>query len=235
MKTLLIYLFSLLCSLPSWSQKDQELIRSLLNKIGNEGTHEGIPYYALNSNNTFEVEGSGYLDEEWQEGLVLTPEGDVFRIKGRYNAYADEMQVLINKQMKALFPRKIRGVSLGEKVFIPTSFYDKFDTKSFGFFEVLSEGEIALLIRYEAVTRGVNDHPLLGSTNNKVEINIQESFFVRVNGEAARPLKKKKKEVLKVLAKKEEKIVQLAKEEKLSFGKQEDLRKIFDYYNGIKG
>ena len=231
------YSFTLILSflLMTLSAQDAEVIKSVFDQMSAVGTHEGVPYYAVNSSTGNKVSGSEYLQEDFTEGFVMTPEKEVYRLRARYDAYNDEIQFINQKkELKALLPQRIKAVALGKQIFVPALTKSKKGEMNWAYFELLSEGKMLLLKRHEAVAQTVQSHPVLGTVNNEYKVVIREKLYYGKAKQMVQPIKKGRKAILKLLSDEKEAISQFVKHKKLSYKKEADLVKIFSYYNQLK-
>lgn len=234
MKKLILIILFTNTSLLIWAQQDEEVIQNVYNQMSTAGVHEGIPYYAVNGVNGQKVSGSEYLQEDFVNGYLLTPEDKMFRIKGRFDSYNNEIQVLgENNQMLALHPHKLKAVTLNKQIFVPRVM-ESSGNPVWSFFELLSEGKKTLLQYYQATSQKVQGHPVLGSVNQDYKVVVNQRLYISTGRQPVQRLKKNKKSVLKALKDEKENIQSFVKEYKLSYKKTKDLIKIFDYYNQLK-
>ena len=63
-------------------QKEEEILRNVYNEVSQGGLREGAPYYAINQD-PVEVDGSVFLDENWQDAVVLTLSSELYQVKGK--------------------------------------------------------------------------------------------------------------------------------------------------------
>ncbi|HQU57986.1 MAG: hypothetical protein KDD02_08835 [Phaeodactylibacter sp.] len=178
------------------------------------------------------VEGNLFLNEQWQEARVLTPGNEVIVTKGRYRIFDDEMQVLnAENEVLALYPAKVRAIAIGEQVFIPLQFRSPEGKNTVGFFQLLVEGEMDLLLRrnMELVKSDYNPALNIGDRNDHLE--IQETYYYRYQDGNPQLLRQSKSGVLKALGRRKKAVASFAKENQLGARKQEDLIALFQFYN----
>lgn len=149
--------------------------------------------------------------EEWQETSILDNTNKKHQIKGRYCIKRDEFQILVDDQKKVIFPQKIKAIKIGEMVFVPADYATK-ESLAYGYFRIVSDGEIKLLDRFENVN---------GS--------VVKQLYTRKEGEAAYLLKQNKKSVFKVIG--TSAVKQFYSRKGLCASKKEDLKILFDFYN----
>ncbi|MCB0595650.1 MAG: hypothetical protein H6557_27095 [Lewinellaceae bacterium] len=179
-----------------------------------------------------EVEGSLFLDERWQDAHILTPDDEVVKVKARYRIYDDEMQILSpDKEVLGLYPAKVRAIAIGKQVFVPLEFRNLAGKNKMGFFQLLVEGEMALLLRrsLELVKSDYNPALNIGDRNDRLE--LQEAYYYRRGSDQPSLLRQTKSAVLKALGRRKKAISEYAKTNQLNPRKQEDLIAIFQFYN----
>lgn len=147
--------------------------------------------------------GSPYLNKDWKNGLVISKDGSSYAVKGRYRIFNDELQILENGKVKALYPHLLQGVILGKKAFIPA----KIATPSgvnYAFFEILVDGDIKLLKQYEIEVKESKDGFL------KVKSKEHNYYYLKEDN-LAKPLILKKDEIMEMMPLKYEKVLDIAK------------------------
>lgn len=217
-----------------WAQRaERENFENAFRELSfQQGDGENLPYFALNNRNTYEVAGSVFMSEEFQDGILLDKENEKYRIKVRYNAQKDEMQILLKGEVRALHRTMMKGVAIDNKIFIPHLFLTSDETLRNGFFEVITQGEMNLLLRRESrvQTTGNAAIPGMGKTD-EVKYVIDEFFYYAPAGQAAQKLRKGKRNVLKVLSKRRRAIEEYVKKNNLSWRSRDGLFALFGYYN----
>jgi hypothetical protein len=212
---------------------DEELRRNIYRDLAQLSSYEGLPYYAVNQQALVMAEGTGLLNEEWQEGALVAPNDSTYRFKGRYNVLADEFQVLVNGRVRALYPNVVKGVELDEKIFLPVDYVAK-NKRGKAFFEVLYFGNTSLLLRRKAAVKATEIHPVLGtSVSNDSKVVFEKSFYYQRPGLPARLFKNKRKHVLELFGDRRKEMEAFLKKEKLNPRRQEDLIRLFEYYNKL--
>ncbi|MCO6488120.1 MAG: hypothetical protein J5I98_06855 [Phaeodactylibacter sp.] len=178
------------------------------------------------------VEGSLFLDEQWRDAHILTPDGKVVQARARYRVYDDEMQILgPDKQAMGLYPGKIRAVAIGQQVFIPLQFRNPEGKNTVGYFQLLVEGEMSLLLRRstELVKSDYNPALDVGDRNDRLE--LRETYYYRRDDGTPQLLRQSKGSILKALGRRKKAVSEYAKANQLNPRKQEDLIDIFRFYN----
>lgn len=157
-----------------------------------------------------------YLEETWQKGLALDLEDNVYEVKLRYRLFDDEIQMLLRDQTYAVFPQSVKALQINKRVFVPIAFIDREDRESFGYFELLAEGYLTLLKRYEL-------------KGNKVK----ETLFLMPKGDQAFPLKKNKRTLLRYMSDKQQQIESFCDAHAVKWSDQEHLVRVVQFYNQL--
>lgn len=180
------------------------------------------------------VAGSPYLDESWQKARLLTEEGLLLEVLARYRIYDDQMQIFHDGQEKALYPAKVKAISLADRIFISTSYLDKNKREQLGYFELLVDGGAKLYLRREQIVRKSDYNPGLQVGDREDQLEIRTTYFYCQSGcHVLEPLKPTKRAVLSALSDKKSALSAYAAKHRLSLKKQADLVALFQYYNQI--
>lgn len=164
--------------------------------------------------------GRKFLTENFIESTIIDFENEKFEVELRYRFADDEMQIMHQEKIKALFPQKIKklifkkGDSL--QTFIPKEYSDKKNT-NLGYFELLADGKMKLLKQYQK------------SGKEKIKTNL----FYQTEDLPAKCFKVKKSSVLKLMKKHKSEVSKFIVKNKLNVKKEKDLTKVFDFYNSL--
>lgn len=184
----------------------------------------------LNSNASFE--GSPYLTDDFTEATVFFARGPETVIPIRYNIYDDWIEYQENNQTYILNPTVlIKKIHLENEILIVDKYLHKGKRKH-GYFTLLDSGQIILLSKrivvYDErpstkVFEGRSALPTYSRTSNQ--------YYYKIDGE----LKKvdNLKNIISNLPAHREEIAKFAKEEKISVRKEEELVKLFRFYNSL--
>lgn len=172
------------------------------------------------SRESFPLDEAGilYLDRDFRNGSILDFENEEIEVDIRYRIADDEMQILHLGSEKALYPSKVKQVSVssskGEITFVPAE-YEAKRNKTIGYFELLSDGKIRLLKTHRK------------SGKNKVKC----SYYIQKEGEIAKPFKPRKYAILKAYKNLNSEAKSFINSNHLNINKEKDLVKLFDYLN----
>lgn len=215
-----------------FQSKAQEVdtISHLLEQGLNNASFVAMDTYLTRTRKTKAVKGSLYLNEQWQPSLLLTHKDEVVQLPARYRVYDDEIQILHDGQVMKLFTDSIKAVKINSQIFMPLAYSDGKE-KKVGYFELLSEGNVDLLLRREMELQKSDYNPALNVGRRNDELVVKEMYYYRKNSGTLRPLKQSKGAVLDALSNRKKAVANFAKANKLGVRKQEDLIAIFDFYN----
>jgi len=216
---------------------DEQILQQVYQDLGSQGSHDQLPYNFLNSHTkTTEFQKGGYIYDDFQQSVVIDREGKSYSTLANYYILTDEIQVYDaeKKAIQKLAKRDIVLVKIGRKDFVPKAYYDKEGQIKVGFLELISLGKRSLYRRYFQREQTKASHPLYGGKmDRKIKMVTTEELFQSKEGEVAKKMKKGKKNVLKVLAKRKKAISQYAKENGIGARKVEDIALLFNKYNEL--
>jgi len=180
---------------------------------------------------SFGNEESMYLDVMWQPGIVVLANGEKWDDKKfRYNLYAKQMQFLSGNDTLAFGdPDEIKYLEFSGMRFIYTD-YVLNGIEGKDYFEVISKGDNCRLLFRRVVKYHVNDEDK--DIANDVFI-LSENYFLQKKGENALPVPLNKKCFLNVFGDKKDQVSKFVKKEGLNPKRDEDLKRIVDYYNSL--
>ncbi len=187
---------------------------------------DNAPFLRATSKSLPKVEGSTYLDKEWQQASI-TDIGTkkVVKLLARFNAYSKEIEILKEKDFVALKPVAGLSVELNDKTFIPVRTKD--DTKAF-FAEAIVQGKFSLFRVFDVrIVKAVSDATLLNVENND-RVTIIDKLYYSNDTETIGELPKKKKMVLALFDNETQSFIS---KEKLSVKKNEELIRAIQQYN----
>ena len=220
-----IFLFILVFSLTSLtyaqntSRRSENFVRSIENRQNPE-------FFEL------KIEGSPYLNEEWQKSVIITIDDKTFEVKARYRYYDNVVEVKNenDEDIYDLGMRYTKSISIGNQNFVVLNYISKEGALKNGFYELLEDGPLRLLIQYgNVITEEISD----GYQNIPAKIKVSQSIFVynQDKKEMTDLKRSSKKSILPLFGNYSKKVENYAKKNKLSFKKITELAEIFKYYN----
>lgn len=197
---------------------------------------DGIKTYRSMKSGGQGIIGEPFLDKEFTEGAVFFSDSTKLEdVKLRYNVYQDKMEVVFQGDTVGIQPSyRMTGLQLGDKIFINSLMYDEWTREfKYGYLELLINGKVMLLKKYEKSFKynsfATNYNG--GGGDRNFHFIDKEKLFYKKGVESAIQVKKRKKKVLEIFGDHAEKIEEYVKENNLRYRKEEDLAKIFQYYN----
>lgn len=174
------------------------------------------------------LEGSLYLQDNWVESRILTPEDEVVLAPARLRLFEEEMQVLQNGKVLALFPGKVKAVALGRSVFIPMNLGKN---KGLSYLEVLVTGSMDLFVHHQLKLKKSDYNPALNVGSRNDRLVLVETYYYRSDEGNPRRLTTTRPGILKALNRRKKAVGEFAKANELRPGKRADLIALFEFYN----
>jgi hypothetical protein len=197
-----------------------------------------------------DFEGMEDITSDLRERLLLHMEklkgeyeaeiNDFFKLRGlfRYNLYAQEFEMIHDRDTFSInAPFNIRRISISNMEFMYGLYVKRTGrTPQLGsaYFQVLNDGECKLLRRHEVTIKsgsGPVTYSWAGSADTFVH-NEQLYYQAEEGGEVSL-MKNPRKIIRKLFATRSEEIENYIKSRKLNMHRDEDLAKVFDYYNHL--
>jgi len=219
MRKTIISLFGLVCLITS---AQAQFMQDINGRVVNEITYTN-------------VEGSPYLFEEWNTGIVKAVKNEkVFDgLKMRYDAYKDEVEYEKDGKMYRLGP-EITAFTLptGDALYeFRRGFPAVGGQTENSFYRVLSDGNTKLLKRYEMKMR--EEKPYNSATVTK-RFDLDEQLYVLKNGTMYPVKTNDRKGIMKLLSDEKNLMNYVIKEEQLNFRTEDDIVKLLEEYDAYK-
>ena len=187
------------------------------------------------------VLGTPYLNPDWMYGnLVLA---DQTELEGlfRYNVYGQELEMVYNEDTLGISaPFSVGELSLSNKRFIHSLLIEKEYREKYlsaAFFEVVYDGNCQLLIKHRAdVENNSYSTTYMGGGGDGRDYYVHKSsyYYKIAPGTAAKKVKRRKKDLLRIFGSHETEIKSYMKSERINPRVDEDLLALFRYYNEIE-
>lgn len=183
------------------------------------------------------VLGSNYLFNNWSNSAsIYTIENKGYKISGinfnvKYNRFEARLRDVSKKDSTYVFDsNSIDKVVIGNQEFVKK----EFDGKGPNYFvEVVQQGhKVSLLKSYRTRLIVGASNPM---TKDKIlddKISIVPTYYIERNGQLVEA-KLKKSSMLKLMSDKKSDLKEFLKDNKISFKKEDDIKKLFIYYNSI--
>ena len=223
--TLLIFVLAF-CSNVSTAQYDVNVFNGSDLKSNTSGM------WIVTTTNGENIEGSYRLfDNDFQNGVITTKEGKKYKVPGlNYNLKSDQLEVKIAKDSVYAF----NTAGIVEVDFGKSKFKTLFDPEKYRptFYEVIGSfnNQTVLKHRTVKVKPGVVN-PMTQQKQTPDRFVQEYSYFVTNDKGGLDELKLKKRTILKLFDDSAEEVEDYASENGLSFKEDEDLKKMFNYYN----
>ncbi len=174
------------------------------------------------------IEGSPYLDEKFVRGNVTTLDSIQYRnVPLRYNIYNDEIEFMVDeeKYLAISEPTLMANISIKDAVFI----YLKKDHK-YGYYQLLEDGKIKLLLRYNVRFRQANYSNGINQARPPKFNRGVNTHYIQL-GYNEPQLIRKKKDIDRVFGKDSDAIKALIKKEHIDIHNENDLHKLVKMLN----
>jgi len=184
-----------------------------------------------------DVSGSADYKMDWADGSLTRKSGKQYAsVKLKYNAYNDQVEFQDSKG-DALTPVfadvngfTIKGIGDNKTDMVFANGFPAVDNQTpASFYVVLSNGKTKLL---KHISKSVKETQGFGDGTVTKNFADQQVYYVLKNGVMTK-IKPEEKDVLAALPDKAQQLTDYAKTNKIGFKKDEDLGKIFDYYNTL--
>jgi hypothetical protein len=180
-----------------------------------------------------------YLTELRAEYLSDMKESNQINGLFRYNLYAQEFEMIFDGDTFAIkAPLDVRSISFSNKKFIFGFYVDRefgHDYLGSSYFEVLSEGRCKLLIRHDVKIKN-NSGPVTytwAGDGSDSFVKFKQLFYQQEDGVEVMLLKKTRKNLRKIFADKYAEVELYIKNERINVKNENDLIKVFAYYNNL--
>ena len=184
------------------------------------------------------VNGSPYLQKDFLFGVMTTFDNVTIEgLRYRYDIYNDEMQFILKEDTASIIrPLTLKAVELGEVKFIYDVYYTTSGNAAAGYFEILEEGKLSVLLRRTMVLEYDEYLPNYagGGGSKEFYFKDKENLYIKYSDALAWKVRNKKN-FLAMLPDHKNEVQKYMKSKKLSTKKQEDLKELVNYYNSLEG
>jgi len=183
-----------------------------------------------------ETKGSFYFNKNWYNGTIKLFSGEEIRnYPLKYDMKYNQINIKAKNDIKIISIGAVKEIDWTddkgiEQKLINCAVYTKNNSNVLGFFQILSEGKILLLKKtnLKLLNANYNGTVVAGNKDNKY---IKEyKYFVYKNNKIIK-IRKRRKNILKTFNNQANKIEKFVKQNNLSYKKEYDLIKIFNFYN----
>jgi hypothetical protein len=184
------------------------------------------------------VESSAFLNKDFLNGELQLKEDSskMTDLPLNFDIYRGQMQFIHNADTFIVGdPNKIKLITIGGKKFIYGLGFIGLDVADKGYFEIIAEGKIQLLLfrTKELFQDSYASTYMGGAGSGKYYFKDIETLYFKIGDEAPIKFLNSKKQLMKLMTGKEKEIEQYIKTNRLNIKKKQDLLKIIDYYNTL--
>jgi len=187
-----------------------------------------------------ETKGSVYFNENWRMGKITLNSGEVIETYPiKYDLKTQRLEIKNDIDIKILDIELVKKLEwLNEfsqkEIYVNCSeFKDLLTEKEAqGFYEVIAKGKITLLKKTNLILQPSNYNEAL-NVGCKEDTYIKEDKYYVKSDNKIEKINPKRKSVLKLFVDKAEQVDLFAKENNLEFKDENQLGKIFEYYNSL--
>ena len=163
-----------------------------------------------------------YFNADWSKGNLVTKDNKLMtNISFRYDVKNDrfEMKSFLN-------PKVVNKITLDGKFFTYSEFMEG-GYKRAGYFEILNEGEVMLLIR-----RKINRTPgKEGAYGYEARQDVVKVLYIKTGNKPAVEFDRKNDNILDYLPKKNDQVDEYISSQRLNMKKTKNLIQVINYYN----
>lgn len=183
------------------------------------------------------VKGTPYLNDEWLKGYVLiTDKSKTETLRIRFNVETNTLEFLRNETVYVLDSNKIKGFvipGLPQDLVFKNGFTsENNDIKHSTFLRVIIDGEIKFLCHHKTILR--EDISTYGMASQVDEYVPDTDYYLVTDNGKLHEIRLKRKDVLRVLDDKEDKIREFVRANNLDYGEEDDVKRIVSFYNSLK-
>ncbi|KQM79131.1 hypothetical protein ASE74_00735 [Pedobacter sp. Leaf216] len=176
------------------------------------------------------VEGSPYFNTKYANGSIKTVSQKAFDIKNvRYNLETQQLEYTENENVYAI-QDSVQSFTLLDSVGNSHQFIKLKTGQAEGFYEAVAEGNVSLLKQYSIKKEIVEDW----FTKKKTNKLVQRTAYLTSKAGTIQKFTPSTKNITTVLADKKEQVATFIKNEQLDLKQDDDLIKVFKYYNTLQ-
>lgn len=176
-----------------------------------------------------DVEGSPFLNDDWQQGALTTDKGQGFTdVMLKYDIHNDQLLFRGADGQPMAFADGVKTFTLGKAVYA-NGFPAVGAQGSRSYYQVLADGKVKLLKRTGKIIEETKSY---GSTTSSRSFRKVEAYFI-FKDDKMETFKPDKKSVTALLADKATQISAYADSHKINYKNDSDLGALFAYYNSL--
>lgn len=196
---------------------------------------DGLTYVNLNKK-TAPTEGSYFIHDSWNAGIITLYSGA--KIKNypfKYNMQRNQIEIKTLDDIKVLpvsDAKEFVWITKSGKREYFLNCYEFDGNAKTGFYKVISQGNASLLKYTNVLLMEANYNAAMDAGSQSKRYTRKEDYFVHM-GTSFKKVRTRKNTILEIFEDKSESVENFAKQNRLKYKNEEDLAKIFDYYNSI--
>jgi hypothetical protein len=178
------------------------------------------------------IDGTPYLEDNFQEGNAITTKGIFSKVPMRYNVESDNIEFKQDGVTYILDPSPaIKKITLPVANLVVESYATK-SKSAYGFYILLDSGKLTLLKKKKVILRPAQAPKAIETEGRPARYEEQgDDFYYKLNGGPVTEFISVKK-MIEVLSDHPEEVKTFVSKEKIS-KKEGDLVKLAEYYNGL--
>lgn len=186
------------------------------------------------------LQAQTFPKDVWHEGEITLFNGENMTGWVKYNLDNDNVQVrLANGATKSYGSRTVESFEFTDAIvrlyrtFFTLPYERKVGYETPTFFELLTDGKLALLNREEVIMRMMPVYGYVGMGNMFTDVPVltDNFYFLIKNEQKVVKFGEKREQILELMKDKSEKITDYLSKNAVDFGKRRDLMALVDFYN----
>lgn len=176
------------------------------------------------NHNGMDIPEAAFLND-WEDAVIISKKGEIYGTTVRFSPTLNHFYFKVNDKIKIVNKALVRGIVFEDKAFV-VSKIEKDDGADFHYFELLAEGKLFLLKRYEQA------HKIQKNGTFKMNSKLSFSLYLCAeDDEVATPILGKRKIVLKAMEKKRAAVEKYLSKIDVNFNSEKDLIQLFELFN----
>ncbi len=188
----------------------------------------------------YDILGTPYLNQQWMYGKLLLNDETKFEGLFRYNVFHQELEMIYNMDTLAISaPFFVKELYFSNKKFIYSLSIEqdfKQDYLTSAFFEVLYDGHCKLLLKHRVdIENNSYATTYMAGGGDGRDYYVHKSFYYYKQnpGGAAKKLRRKRREILNIFSDKKQEIEQFLTTNYINLKSDDDLVRVFEYYDSL--
>jgi hypothetical protein len=187
-----------------------------------------------------------YSQDIWHDGKVILRTGDTLEGELKYDLVENILQYKFGSRIVTLTPKKTYGFFIEDKVLGRNRWFRVFGYNPFSsykpllFFEVLVKGKLTLLSRESVYVETIPQFDYFSNTtfySTRRMVDYSHFFMKKSRKKGGDPeiiqYNDKKKQLLEIMAYKEDQVKDYIKRNKIAYGTREGLILVVNYFNSL--